>query len=113
MKSPVEWLINELTKEGNEFLFLCDKPDYMESLSSIIEQAKELENNLLQSFIKSREQTRWSATQIGFAKGFDYALKGSEDYYEKLEKTQESDEYFTRDYLQDKCDEICNIKYPS
>jgi hypothetical protein len=108
MKTAVDWLIEQLTPS----ISLQQK-----HIDEFKEKAKEMEqrqfDKMTETFIKNRDQTKWSATQIGFAKGFDYALKGIEDYYEKLEKTQEADEYFTRDYLQEKCDEICNIKYPS
>ena len=42
-QTAVEWLINELTDDPSKFLFLCDKPEYMNELTKIIEQAKAME----------------------------------------------------------------------
>ena len=43
MKTAVEWLIDELTNDPSKFLFLCDKPEYMDELIIIINKAKEIE----------------------------------------------------------------------
>ena len=49
---------------------------------------------------------RFSFEFLQFFAGFYYALKSSEDYYDKLEKTQLADDDFTREYLQEISNEI-------
>ncbi len=69
----------------------------------LLEQAKEMEQSqtaqLSASWAKSREQTKETALNIGFAAGFDSGLKCSEDYYEELEKTDLDEDEFSRDYI--------------
>lgn len=96
-QTAVEWLIEQLTPS------ISLQQKYIDDYEN---KAKEIEQKLFDSMIKSREQIMWSASQIGFANGFEYGLKNVEDYYDQLSKTQLSDEDFTREYLQKKCDEI-------
>lgn len=42
-QTAVEWLIYALTDNPNPYLFLFEKPDYMEGLINIIQQAKQME----------------------------------------------------------------------
>ena len=103
--TAVDWLIEQLTPS----ISLQQK-----HIDDLKEKAKEMErrqfDKMTEEFIKNREQTRWSATQIGFSAGFECALKSSEDYYDKLAKTQLADDDFTKEYLQNECEKICNIK---
>ena len=113
MKTAVDWLIAQLTESGH--LWITDKPNDMDELSLIIKKAKEMEqgqfDKMTETFIKNREQTRPLVFENGFFAGFEYALKSSEDYYEKLEKTKFADDDFTKDYLQEKSNEIYNEKF--
>jgi hypothetical protein len=108
MKTAVDWLIEQLTPS----ISLQQK-----HIDELKDKAKEMEqgqfNKMTETFVKNREQTRWSDRQIGFSAGFECALKSSEEYYDKLAKTQLSDDDFTKEYLQNECEKICNIKYPS
>ena len=47
MKTAVEWLIDKLTDDPSKFLFLCDKPEYMEELLLIVNKAKKMEREEL------------------------------------------------------------------
>lgn len=84
------------------------KGAYVDCLMLIVE-AKELaqkqEQIFSESWAKSREQTREVSMRIGFAKGFDCALKCQEDFYEKLEETDLTEEEFTRNYIVDRFEE--------
>jgi hypothetical protein len=57
------------------------------------------------SWAKSREQTRETATHIGFASGFMSGLECYEDYYEGLIRTQLDEDEFTRNYIVDRFEE--------
>jgi hypothetical protein len=57
------------------------------------------------SWAKSREQTRETATHIGFACGFMSGLECYEDYYEGLIRTQLDEDEFTRNYIVDRFEE--------
>ena len=57
------------------------------------------------SWAKSREQTRETAMQIGFTKGFMSGLECHEDYYEELNTTQLDEDEFTRNYITDRFEE--------
>lgn len=49
MKTAVEWLIDELTNDPSKFLFLCDKPEYMDELTKIVKKAKEMEKQQIEN----------------------------------------------------------------
>lgn len=53
MKTAVEWLIDELTDDPSKFLFLCDKPEYMDELTKIVKKAKEMEKQQIQEAIEN------------------------------------------------------------
>jgi hypothetical protein len=95
-QTAVDWLIEQLTPS----ISLQQK-----HIDEFKEKAKEIEqlqfNKMTEAFIKNREQTRPLVFENGFFAGFYYALKSSEDYYDKLEKTQLADDDFTREYLQE------------
>ena len=105
-QTAVDWLIEQLTPS----ISLQQK-----HIDDLKKKAKEIEqlqfNKMTEAFIKNREQTRPLVFENGFFAGFEYALKSSEDYYEKLEKTKFSDDDFTKDYLQEKSNEIYNEKF--
>ena len=111
-QTPVDWLIAQLTESGH--LWITDKPDDMDELILIIKKAKEMEQSqfdkMTEAFVKNREQTRPLVFENGFFEGFEYALKSAEDYYDKLSKTKFADDDFTKDYLQEKSNEIYNEK---
>ena len=112
-QTAVDWLIEQLTESG--YLWITDKPSDMDELSVIIEKAKEIEqiqfDKMTEAFVKNREQTRPLVFENGFFEGFEYALKSAEDYYDKLAKTKFADDDFTKDYLQEKSNEIYNEKF--
>ena len=100
--TAVEWL-------EQEFIAL---QNYGVNELGLFAKAKEMEQHqfkkMIEAFIKNREQTRLLVFENGFFAGFYYALKSSEDYYDKLEKTQLADDDFTREYLQEISNEIYN-----
>jgi hypothetical protein len=100
--SIVEWQHIELSK------FLDGKSEYTDA-HGILNKAKEMHKEeivlLSAGWAKLREQTRETAMHIGFARGFDCALKCSEDYYEQLDKTDLTEDEFTRDYITDRFEE--------
>ena len=53
MKTAVEWLIDELTDDPSKFLFLCDKPEYMDELTKIVKKAKEMEKQQIEEAIEN------------------------------------------------------------
>lgn len=53
MKTAVEWLIDELTNDPSKFLFLCDKPEYMDELIKIVQKAKEMEHKQTEQAIEN------------------------------------------------------------
>ncbi|MGL5233891.1 MAG: hypothetical protein ACRC8Z_03940 [Empedobacter falsenii] len=53
MKTAVEWLIDELTDDPSKFLFLCDKPEYMDELIKIVKTAKEMEHKQIEQAIEN------------------------------------------------------------
>ena len=69
------------------------------------ELARKQEQDLSESWAKSREQTRETAMHIGFAKGFMSGLECHEDYYEELNITQLDEDEFTRNYIVDRFEE--------
>ena len=100
--TAVEWL-------EQEFIAL---QNYGMNELGLFAKAKEMEQHqfkkMIEAFIKNREQTRPLVFENGFLAGFEYALKSAEDYYDKLEKTQLAEDDFTREYLQEKSNEIYN-----
>jgi hypothetical protein len=106
MKTAVDWLIEQLTPS----ISLQQKHiDEFKAKAKEMEQAQF--NKMTEKFVKNRDQTRPLVFENGFFAGFEYALKSSEDYYEKLEKTKFADDDFTKDYLQEKSNEIYNEKF--
>jgi len=105
-QTAVDWLIEKLTPS----ISLQQK-----HIDEYKKQAKEMEQSqfdkMTETFIKNREQTRPLVFENGFFEGFEYALKSAEDYYEKLAKTKFADDDFTKDYLQEKSNEIYNEKF--
>lgn len=53
MKTAVEWLIDKLTDDPSKFLFLCDKPEYMDELIKIVNYAKEMEHKQIEEAIEN------------------------------------------------------------
>jgi len=100
--TAIEWL-------EQEFIAL---QNYGINELGLFEKAKQMEQHqfkkMIEAFIKNREQTRLLVFENGFSAGFEYALKSAEDYYDKLEKTQLTEDDFTREYLQEINSEIYN-----
>jgi hypothetical protein len=100
--TAIEWL-------EQEFIAL---QNYGMNELGLFAKAKEMEQHqfkkMTEAFIKNREQTRPLVFENGFFEGFEYALKSAEDYYDKLAKTKFADDDFTREYLQEKSNEIYN-----
>jgi hypothetical protein len=104
-QTAVEWLVEQLMPS----ISLQQK-----HIDDLKEKAKEMEqrqfDKMTEAFVKNREQTRPLVFENGFFEGFEYALKSAEDYYDKLSKTKFADDDFTKDYLQEKSNEIYNEK---
>jgi hypothetical protein len=102
MTSIVEQLVISLYEKG---LLTVDAGGMQELLEEYkeIEKKQRIKNNLewVGSMAKRREQARETAMHIGFAKGFDCALKCQEDFYKGLEETDLSEDEFMRNYIVD------------
>lgn len=103
MKTAVEYIIDELS---SRFDIVRNNLPYMQD---VVKKAKEMEQNgyqnLINKFIKNREHTRPLIFENGFVKGFEEGTKYSEEFWNELQKTNLDEEDFTRQYLQDKCNE--------
>ena len=101
-QSSVELFAIALYEKG----FLQGNGDDINDLLNSYKSIHKLEQEQLSAgWAKLREQTRETAMHIGFARGFDCALKCSEDYYEQLDKTDLTEDEFTRDYITDRFEE--------
>lgn len=103
MKTAVEYIINEFS---SRFDIVSNNLPYMQD---VVEKAKEMEQNgyqnLINTFIKNREETRPLIFENGFVKGFEEGAKHSEEFWNKLQETELDEEDFTREYLQEKCNQ--------
>ena len=52
METSIEWLIDKLTEDSSKFLFLCDKPEYMDELIKIVKEAKAMERKQMIDLVK-------------------------------------------------------------
>jgi hypothetical protein len=107
-QTAVEWYIeqhNILAKISDSL----SHGEIVKRISDIEKQAKEMEKEqqekLSASWAKSREQTRETAMNVGFAKGFMSGLECYEDYYSELENTDLDEDEFTRNYITDRFEE--------
>ena len=101
-QSSVELFAIALYEKG----FLQGNGDDIDDLLNSYKSIHKLEQEQLSAgWAKLREQTRETAMHIGFARGFDCALQCLEDYYEQLDKTDLTEDEFTRDYITDRFEE--------
>ena len=103
MKTAVEYIVEELSIR---FDIVSNNLPYIQD---VVEKAKEMEQNgyqnLINTFIKNRDETRPLIFENGFVKGFEEGAKHSEDFWNKLQETELDEEDFTREYLQEKCNQ--------
>jgi len=85
METSIEWLIDKLTEDSSKFLFLSDKPEYMNELIKIVKEAKAMERGQIidaywaginDSTNEYSEAFQINSELIGINTG-----KGAEKYY--------------------------------
>lgn len=113
MKTAVEFLFEEMNRirlevESENISAL----DFFNQQNEAFSKAKLMEQNgyqnLIDTFIKNREQTRPLFFENGFVKGFEEGMKHSEEFWNKLQETELDEEEFTREYLQEKSNQYLN-----
>jgi len=101
-QSSIELFAKELAEQG-----LLATRDYENLLAYQKAKAmlKKEQEQLIARWAKLREQTRETSMHIGFAKGFRSGLECHEDYYQELDKTDLTEDEFTRNYIVDRFEE--------
>ena len=83
-QTAVEWLINELTDDPSKFLFLCDKPEYMDELIIIINKAKEIEKQqIVDAYTQGAMKDNKLPYGIQYYGKLEEVAQDAEDLYNK------------------------------
>ena len=113
--NSIGWLFDELEKAGKDWQSnAIDGLQYTGRKYQILELCRSMHNEeqakISAGWAKLREQTRETAMHIGFARGFNDALMCYEDYYNKLDETNLTEDDFTTDYIVDRFEEIYKVE---